>query len=288
MVSEDWVYKPNCEIPPRELLPSGINRYAACVEYQGQNYSGWQRQQHCPSVQGQIEKALSRVADQQLTVICAGRTDAGVHATNQIIHFDTSASRSERQWLLGINANLPEDISVNWVQAVTPQFHARFSAKSRRYIYLLANTPVKSALCSSFSTWWHTNLDSNAMCAAAQHFIGEHDFSSFRAAGCQARSPVRHVKSARLQCHGSWIAFDIRANAFLHHMVRNIVGTLLAVGEGKIDAADVPQLLTQKNRNLAPPTAPANGLHLVEIEYALKFGLPANLSPPPYLQFVDE
>ncbi len=280
MKEQIWVYSSSCEVPQGRDLPPGTLRYAAILEYDGSQYCGWQHQDHSPSVQQAVEQALTKVADHSVRTACAGRTDTGVHATAQVIHFDTQAQRTPRQWLLGINANLPRDVALRWIDQVPASFHARFSARSRRYCYLIANSATRPALLAGKVSWVRDTLDFQAMRNGLEHFVGEHDFSAFRAAQCQAYSPVRHIYQAELHKQGDWLALDVRASGFLHHMVRNIVGTLLAVGRGELKSADVAELLEKRDRSLAPPTATSHGLYLVGISYAPEFTLPALRSWP--------
>lgn len=261
-------------MPAGFSLPDGVQRYALGIEYDGRNYCGWQYQDHSPSVQEAVEKALSQVANTAIRVSCAGRTDTGVHATGQVVHFDCDAKRTPRQWRLGANANLPADIAIQWLQPVSAQFHARFSATARRYLYLIANTPERPALLVKQVSWYRQDLNIPAMRDCLELFIGEQDFSSFRAAQCQAHSPLRRVEQARLLHRGSWLALDITANGFLHHMVRNIVGALLAVGEGELSKSQLAEILALKHRKYAPATASPDGLYLIDISYPPEFSLP--------------
>ncbi|HSN72884.1 MAG TPA: tRNA pseudouridine(38-40) synthase TruA, partial [Steroidobacteraceae bacterium] len=207
-------------------------RIAIGIEYDGTAYNGWQRQRTGLGVQARLEEALSEVANEPVEVTCAGRTDTGVHASGQVAHFDSRAVRSERGWLLGANSNLPDDICVTWVKPVAADFHARYSATARRYRYRILNRLVRSALYRRRAWWVHRDLDDRRMHRAAQALLGEHDFSAFRAAGCQASHAVREVTDIRVSRDGDWVSLDITANAFLQHMVRNITGTLVAIGSG--------------------------------------------------------
>lgn len=255
-------------------------RFAACVEYNGSAYCGWQRLSHAPSVQEEVEKALSSVAAEPIEITCAGRTDSGVHATGQIIHFDTQAQRPVRGWLFGTNVNLPDDIAIKWVQPVADDFHARFSAYARRYRYVILNRQARPAIMQKRMTWYHHNLDTQAMHEAAQALIGEHDFSSFRASGCQARHAMREMQRIDIHREGEMIYVDIQANAFLHHMVRNIVGSLLQVGEGQQSKDWIADLLALKDRTKAGITAPAQGLYFVNVLYPDEFAIPENAYTP--------
>ncbi len=255
-------------------------RIAVTVEYDGSAFNGWQFQigDNVKTVQAALETALSRVADQPVRVSCAGRTDSGVHATNQIVHFDAPAARSTSSWLLGANAHLADSVVVKHVQQVAPDFHARFSAVARRYRYLIHNAPVASAAAVSRVHWVRHELSVKAMHTAAQALLGEQDFSAFRAAFCQSSTPMRRVDFAKVFRHGELVIIDIQANAFLHHMVRNITGALIAVGRGQIAVDAIARLLAEKDRTLAPATASPAGLYLVGVSYPDHFGL---LSHPP-------
>lgn len=254
-------------------------RYALGLEYDGAAYAGWQHQGHARTVQQVVEEALSQVADEPIKVVAAGRTDAGVHATLQVVHFDTVAERRERGWLLGTNSNLPGDIGAQWLRPVPETFSARFSALSRSYRYLIVNRLHRPALVNRHATWVHAPLDATAMDDAAQLLVGQHDFSSFRASSCQARSPVRRIERCSVRRHGDWLAIDVTANAFLHHMVRNFVGSLLAVGRGERDRTWFATLLAARDRRAAGITAPPVGLYLVDIEYPAEFALPRGRLP---------
>lgn len=252
-----------------------VQRWAAVVEYDGSAYNGWQRQKHSMTVQQKVEQALSRVANEPVTLVCAGRTDSGVHATNQVIHFDSVAERQPRNWLLGVNANLPADIRLRWVGPVAVDFSARFSALKRTYRYIICNSVHPPALFQRNVTWVADPLDDAAMHRAGQQLLGERDFSSFRAAGCQSNTPFRCVERLEVRRAGELVVVEICANAFLHHMVRNIVGALLAVGRGMHSEPWLGELLECRDRTLAPPTAPANGLYLVGVEYPPASGVAA-------------
>lgn len=249
-------------------------RIAVGLEYLGGAYAGWQRQSHLPSVQTAVEEALSRVADHPVTTSCAGRTDAGVHATGQVIHFDTPAVRPARGWLLGANRYLPPDIALQWVRAVADGFHARYAAMTRSYRYLILNAPVRSALWAGRACTWHTPLDAARMHASLQVLVGRHDFSTFRAAECQSVSTVRMLESISVERRGPLVVLDVRANAYLHHMVRNIVGAALAVGDGSRPPAWIPELLAARDRTCGGITAPAAGLYFQSVQYAYGAGVP--------------
>lgn len=251
-------------------------RIALGIEYDGSAYSGWQRQRNGIGVQARVEEALSKVADESVEVTCAGRTDAGVHASGQVGHFDTSSERTSRGWLLGANSNLPDDINVTWAVAVDSSFHARFSALARRYRYVILNHLVRSALCRQRAWWVYEPLDCELMHAAAQALVGQHDFSAFRAAGCQASTPVREIKDLSVSRRDDWVVIDITANAFLQHMVRNITGTLVAVGSGAESPDWARAVLRSHDRKQGGVAAPPHGLTLVDVTYPEEFALPDN------------
>lgn len=263
----------------------GAGRVVLIVEYDGSRYHGWQAQKSgLPSVQGLLGKAIARVANHPVELVCAGRTDAGVHATHQVVHFDTASVRSLRSWILGVNSALPGDICVYWAGNAGDGFHARFTALGRRYRYVIFNHPVRSALMRDAVTWTHRALDARSMHRAAQALIGEHDFSAFRAAGCQSRSPVRRVERLDVVRSEQFIVIDIAANAFLHHMVRNIAGTLMRVGAGEETEDWVARVLAQRDRRLSGVTAPANGLYLVGVDYPASAQLPPASPGPAFLR----
>lgn len=259
-------------------------RIALGIEYDGSRYHGWQTQEPgVDCVQNRVDAAVSFVAGHPVTVVCAGRTDAGVHATGQVVHFSTDAVREPRAWLMGANSRLPDDIAVRWVAPVADDFHARHSAFARRYRYLILNEPVRPAILGRHVTWQFRPLDASRMHEAAQCLIGEHDFSSFRAAGCQSSTPMRYVSRIDVTRQGSTVVIDVRANAFLHHMVRNIAGTLMEVGCGRMTPEQVRELLAARDRRLAPATAPPYGLYLVQVDYPPHFGIPEQLPGPFFL-----
>lgn len=255
--------------------PSGMRRIVMAVEYDGSAFQGFQIQkQGTHTVQEALQKALSFVAAEPITLVCCGRTDSGVHATQQIIHFDTLASRPLLAWQRGVNTRLPAQIRVLWAKEVEPGFHARFSALSRTYTYLILNTAVHSAIYRSIVTCIEGQLDARSMHEAAQFLVGEHDFSSFRAAQCQARHPVRTVTQVDVQMQGALIKVQITANAFLYNMVRNIVGSLLDVGNGKYPVAWFKDVLDSRDRTVASMKAPANGLYFVGVNYGSAYPWP--------------
>lgn len=249
-------------------------RIAMGIEYDGTHFAGWQSQPHARSVQACLEQAIARVADHPVGVVCAGRTDAGVHAAGQVIHFDTRAERSPRSWILGTNSNLPPDVGVQWMKAVDDNFHARFRAQARSYRYRILNRRVRSPLYRNTATWVPQPLDEARMRAAAAHLLGEHDFSAYRAVACQAKTPVRRLTRLEVERRGEFITLTVRANAFLHHMVRNIAGVLIAIGKGERDTDWSREVLETRDRALGGITAPPQGLSLIEVEYPPEYGLP--------------
>lgn len=253
-------------------------RVALGIEYDGTDFFGWQRLAHGPSVQAEVESALAFVADHPVLLTCAGRTDAGVHARCQVAHFDTRATRSGRAWALGATSRLPRSIAVLWAQAMPDDFHARFSARARRYRYVLLNRAVRPALEARFVAWERRPLDADAMHAAAQSLVGENDFSSFRAVSCQSRHARRNVTQIAVRREGEYVAVEIEANAFLHHMVRNIVGSLLEVGRGERPVEWIAELLAARDRELAGATASPQGLTFLGPRYPAQWGLPAGVT----------
>ncbi|WP_239990228.1 tRNA pseudouridine(38-40) synthase TruA [Ignatzschineria cameli] len=245
------------------------HRYALLIEYDGTNFKGWQKQLNPPvrSVEAVLEEAVSFVANEEIKLVCAGRTDAGVHGINQIVHFDSDAVREKRAWMLGINSNLPADCAVRDITEVSSQFHARFSAISRTYRYIIYNHPYRSPLLRTQSLWCYHPLDVIRMEQSAQALIGEHDFSAFRSSECQATTPFRNIHHITFQQNGPLIEIELKANAFLHNMVRNIVGTLLEVGLGKEKIIYPQQVLESRDRTKGGMTVPPQGLHLYHVEY---------------------
>ncbi|AHE98648.1 tRNA pseudouridine(38-40) synthase TruA [Thioalkalivibrio paradoxus] len=267
------------------MAVSEPQRWALGVEYDGSGFVGWQRQKDGPSVQAAVEQALGFVAGHPVDLHCAGRTDAGVHATGQVIHFDTTALRDERNWLLGANARLPEAVALLWARPVSRDFHARFSAQGRRYRYVIANQAVRPALQARGVAWWRYPLDAGRMHEAAQALLGTHDFSSLRAAACQARSAIKTVHSIRVHRQGRYVVLDVHANAFLHHMVRNIAGVLLPIGQGRRDAGWVHEIMNARDRRASGITAPAGGLYLVGVDYDPVHRLPGAGQAPTWPVF---
>lgn len=256
-------------------------RIAVALEYDGAPFAGWQTQQAgVSSVQETAEAAFGRVAAEAVSLVCAGRTDAGVHALGQIAHFDTDAVRGERSWVLGANANLPDSISVRWARTVPAHFHARYSAESRTYRYFILNRLGRSALAAQRAALIYRPLDVERMNAAAALLLGEHDFSAFRAAGCQARSPVRRLYGLQVARVGDQVIIEATANAFVHHMVRNLVGLLLEVGVGKAPPQWAAEVLASRDRTRSAPTAPAQGLYFWKVRYPQAFGLPEEAAGP--------
>jgi tRNA pseudouridine38-40 synthase len=254
-------------------------RIALGVEYDGRPYCGWQSQADGQTVQDTLQRALSQIAGEQpagvpVSITAAGRTDTGVHALEQVVHFDTRAERPLTAWVRGVNALLPDSIAVRWAHPVPDEFHARFSAHGRSYRYLLINRPTRPAILAGKAGWFHAPLDVAAMQAAAQCLLGEHDFSAFRAAQCQAKSPVKHLHQLDIRREGEMLFFDLSADAFLHHMVRNIVGCLVYVGKEKYSPDWLAEVLDSRERRLAAPTFAPDGLYLRRIQYAAKWGLP--------------
>jgi tRNA pseudouridine38-40 synthase len=249
-------------------------RIALGIEYDGTDFFGWQRLSHGATVQGALEKALSFVANESIEVTCAGRTDAGVHARCQVVHFDTIAERSARGWMLGTNSQLPSSVGVRWAIPVSDAFHARFGALARRYRYTILNRAARPALDARYVTWERLPLDADAMHRAGQALLGENDFSAFRTIACQARTPFRKVHALDVRRIDDRIEVEIEANAFLHHMVRNIVGSLLPIGRGERPVEWMAELLAGRDRSVAGPTAPATGLCFIAPRYPAEHGLP--------------
>ena len=254
-------------------------RIALGVEYDGSRFHGWQTQADVPTVQEALETAVSNVADHPVIVHCAGRTDAGVHGYGQVVHFDTQARREPRAWVLGSNVHAPYGLSVQWARAMPERFHARFSARRRRYRYVILNRPVRPAVLHGRVSFERKRLDAQAMHRAGQYLLGEHDFSAFRAAACQAERPVRTLHRLTVARNGDFVVLDVEANAFLHHMVRNIAGTLIAVGRGERPEAWVGEVLKSADRRRAGPTAAPDGLYFMGVGYPEAFAVPENEAP---------
>ncbi len=274
----------NIDNPAAEMAPEGFYRVALGVEYKGSRYSGWQRQlTGVATVQEELEKALSKVANWTFSLQCAGCTVAGVHGFGQVVHFVTPVDRSLKAWVMGANINLPHDISVSWARVMPAHFHARFKAIARRYRYVIYNDQIRPAHLNEEITWNHRPLDVERMAQAAQYLIGTHDFSAFRAGQCQAKSPIKKMHHLRVTRHGKMIVLDIRANAFLHHMVRNIAGVLMTIGAGERPVEWMKEVLESRERRSGGVTAHPYGLYLVQVEYHDEFPLPERFIGPHFL-----
>ena len=255
-------------------------KIALGVEYDGNRFHGWQVQQEgVRTVQLCLEQAVAKVANHDVRLFCAGRTDTGVHAVGQVAHFETDAVRTERQWLLGINVNLPDDVSINWVKFVDDDFHARFSAMSRSYRYFIWNRPTRSALLTGKVNWTHYDLDHEVMHQAAQDLLGTHDFSSYRALQCQAKSPIKTLHKLDVERNGDMVVLRLHANAFLHHMVRNIAGVLIAIGRHERPVNWAAEVLSYRDRTLGGVTAAPEGLYFESVEYPEEFMIPQTQFP---------
>ena len=250
-------------------------KIAIGIEYDGSRFHGWQSQPSGETVQDHLERAIASVAGEPVRLAAAGRTDTGVHALAQVAHFETSAVRPDSAWVRGVNALMAQSVAVQWAVPVSNDFHARYSAVSRSYRYVLYNHPVRPALHHGRVGWFHLPLDVDAMRAALAYLAGEHDFSAFRSSECQAKSPVRTLRRAAIEQRGHYIYFEFTANGFLHHMVRNIVGCLVYVGKGRYPAERLAEVLAGRDRTLAAPTFPPDGLYLEAVEYAPGWNLPA-------------
>jgi len=257
-----------------------LKRIALGIQYDGRPWAGWQSQPHGLTVQNQLEIALQHIAAHPVRISCAGRTDAGVHALEQVVHFDTDANRPLSSWVRGVNAHLPESIAVRWSVEVANQseheleFHARYSARARTYHYVIYNHPVRSPLLTGRAGWVFRPLDDHAMQKAAHYLVGEHDFSAFRAMTCQAKSPVKQMHEIVLRRQGDLIIVTLRASAFLHHMVRNIIGSLIVIGAGNQEPEWIREVLATRDRSIAAPTFMPDGLYLAKVDYDVKWNLP--------------
>lgn len=249
-------------------------RLAVGIEYDGAGYAGWQTQPGLQTIQGHLERALGGVAAEPVELVCAGRTDAGVHARWQVAHFDTEAVRPVRGWVRGANTELPREISIAWARPVPAHFHARYSAEARTYRYLILNRGARSALAARRATWIHKPLDQERMAEAARSLCGEHDFSAFRSSECQSRSPIRRLEALSVRRQAEWVVIEATANAFLHHMMRNLAGLLIEIGRGDAPASWARELLHSRDRTRGAATAPADGLYLWSVRYPEGFGLP--------------
>ncbi len=261
-------------------------KVAAIVEYHGAHFHGWQRQKHHPepTIQAALEDALSKIANESISVVCAGRTDAGVHASTQVIHFETSAKRKPHNWVRGTNTQLPSGIVVRWMSEVDNEFHARFSATARRYRYLIYNQEVRPGLLHDQLTWCRSPLDADKMNTAAQALLGENDFTSFRAKDCQSHTPFRNIHSISVKRFGEIVMIEVQANAFLYHMIRNIAGVLIPIGVGKKPVQWCSELLALKDRNKGGVTAPSDGLYFVGVNYPEHFNIPSQPWGPVFVE----
>lgn len=255
-------------------------RIALGVEYDGSQFFGWQRQLDDNTIQQGIENAISKVGDTELCVQAAGRTDTGVHATEQILHFDCNRERELKAWVMGVNTHLPRSVSILWAKEMQEEFHARFSAKSRRYRYVILNRTTRPAILHSKVTWVFHELNENSMQEAALSLVGRHDFTSYRAVACQAKSPIRTVHQIKIERRDQLVLIDIHADGFLHHMVRNIAGVLISIGKGEQDVSWAKEVLQKTDRSMGGVTAPAAGLYLVKVHYPEKFNLDTKIRWP--------
>ncbi|CAL4042716.1 tRNA pseudouridine(38-40) synthase TruA [Buchnera aphidicola] len=255
-------------------------KFALGIEYNGNSYHGWQFQKSVKTVQGELERVLSYIANHKIKIICAGRTDSGVHATSQVIHFETHVIRTEFTWTIGVNSYLPNDIAVLWIKRVSGDFHARYSALSRTYRYIIYNKSIRSAILDNKLLNFHKGLDIDKMNEAGQYLIGEHDFSAFRGKTCQSYTPWRKIISLQVIRKDNFVIIEVTANAFLYRMVRNIVGCLLDIGVLKKKVNWISTVLNLKNRHLTGSTAPAKGLYLVSVDYPNDFDLPRSPKGP--------
>lgn len=256
-------------------------RIALGIEYNGSGFYGWQAQKGLATIQGSLEEALAKVANEPIHLFCAGRTDANVHATGQVVHFDTNAKRHIDAWIWGTNAHLPPNVIVRWAQAVDYRFHARFKATARRYRYIIFNHPIRPAILSTKVSWHYYPLNVDAMREAGKYLIGEQDFSSFRSSQCNSKSPMRNVTEFSIERRDDFVIFEIEANAFLHHMVRNIAGTMMKIGSGSKSPEWMQEVLLAKSRRAAAGTAPPDGLYLTQVKYPDPYIFP--IPKPPFL-----
>jgi len=254
-------------------------RIALGIEYNGHNYYGWQFQQGLTTIQGTLETALAKIADHEVFLTCAGRTDAGVHATGQVVHFDTQAKRHPDAWMWGTNSFLPPSIVVRWARSVDYRFHARYSALARRYRYIIYNYPVRPAIGSTRTTWHYYPLNIERMQQAAKFLLGEQDFQSFRSSECGAKTSTRNITDFTVQRQGDFVILEVEANAFLHHMVRNLAGVLMKIGAGLKEPEWIQEVLAAKSRKAAAETAPADGLYLIQVRYPNQYNFPVANAP---------
>jgi tRNA pseudouridine38-40 synthase len=266
----------------------GGRRLAVGLEYDGARFAGWQLQPGLATIQDHVQRALAAVADHPVEATCAGRTDAAVHASGQVAHFDTTAIRPLRGWVLGANTHLPPEISLLWAIEADPQFDARHSALARSYRYCILVRPTRPALLRERAWWLRTPLDADSMHAAAQRLVGEHDFSAFRAAECQSKTSRRRIDAIRVTTDGPLVTIDVTANAFLHHMVRNIVGSLVPVGTGEQKPAWLADVLASRDRARAGITAPGHGLYLTRVHYPAALGIPEFVAPDPWAMIAGQ
>jgi tRNA pseudouridine38-40 synthase len=265
------------------LKESNSMRIALGIEYNGAKYYGWQRQKEVISVQEVLEGVVSKIANHQVDVFCAGRTDSGVHATGQVIHFDTTSIRDMKGWSMGVNSNLPDDIAVRWAQPVSDDFHARYSATARRYRYIIYNNRMRPGILRAGLSHYPMPLDEKLMQAATACLLGENDFTSFRAVHCQAKTPHRFIHHVKISRQNDYVIIDIKANAFLHHMVRNIAGSLITIGLGQNPVSWMEQVLHAKDRTKAAATAKAGGLYMIEVDYPTNCNIPKSIPGPLFL-----
>ena len=273
--------QPSADAPDADR--QGLQRWALGISYNGQGYEGWQSQPSGRTVQDQLERALSQFAAEPVATVCAGRTDAGVHGLMQVVHFDTGLQREAFSWVRGTNSFLPPDIAVQWAQPVPAEFHSRASASARRYAYVLLESPVRPSVDAGRVGWVFRPLDSEAMQAAANVLLGEHDFTSFRASGCQARTPIKTMRRIAISRRGPYWRFEFEANAFLHHMIRNIMGCLLVVGQGLQRPEWMSEVLAARSRDAAAPTFSPDGLYFLGPVYDAAWGLPSQTAPYDWL-----
>ncbi len=251
-----------------------MTKIAACIEYDGSKFRGWQFQVGQPTVQEAVESAISSIANHPVTVHCAGRTDTGVHACGQIVHFESNSNRSDRAWVMGTNSQLPQGVSVLWTKKVSDEFHARFSTLSREYRYVILNRSVRPSYLAKRVSWHVRDLDTQRMNESAKRLLGKHDFSAFRSSRCKNKVPTKTIFRIQVNRKQEWVWIDVKADGFLHHMVRNIAGTLIAIGCGDQKLDWVQEVLASRDRTQAGITAPADGLYFVRVNYSSDFGLP--------------